>query len=251
MPVKEAGVALVTGAGAGIGRAIARRLGEAGHRVVVSDIDIEGGRLTAEEIQAQGGRALFLAADMGRSRDVHDLIAETGRRFGGLNVLVNNAGIASNPPYPESDEDVWRRVIDVNLVGPMLATQLVLEQMRRNGGVVVNVASMAGWGLGVHENPEYAATKAALIRLTATLAPLAAEGIRVNAVCPGWVGTEKVLAYLNTLSLGEREREAPTRLIAPEEVAELVWMFVRDASLFGRVFVWPDDKPLFMPDPGA
>jgi NAD(P)-dependent dehydrogenase (short-subunit alcohol dehydrogenase family) len=159
--------AIVTGAAAGTGRAIARRLAAEGASVVVADIDRENGERTAREI---AGR--FVRADMRSPEDITALISDAEPQ-----ILVNNAGGGGHVPphFPEADPDDWGATLDLNLRGPMLATQLALEPMRRQGGgAVVNIASSAGLGTEPYVSPEYGAAKAGLIRFTSTLGDLSA-----------------------------------------------------------------------------
>jgi len=227
-------VAVVTGAAAGTGRAIARRLAAEGAEVVVADVDEAGGEAVAREV---GG--MFAAADMASAEDVRRLIGSTRPQ-----ILINNAGGGGHvePHYPEASMDVWRTWMELNLLGPMLATQLALEPMRQAGaGVVVNVASTAGLGFGPHVSPEYAASKAGLIRFTSSLAGLEG-GVRVNCVVPDWILTERAVASLERMSAAERAAAPEPR--EPSEIADAVVSLVRDERLRGRVLVlWPGEAP--------
>jgi len=241
-------VALVTGAGAGIGRAIAVRLAREGAAVVVADVDETGGAETVRRIEAEGGRAGFVLADVPVEADVRVMVDFAEQRFGALDILVNNAGIAPEPYFPEAEPAHWGRTLDVNLRGAMLGIQFSIQAMRkRGGGAVVNISSMAGVGYRSYDAPEYAASKAGLIRLTAALGSLNDEsGIRVNCICPGWVETEAIQRALAEMTQEEIERQSfppPAVLIQPEEIADAVVMFVRDETLAGRVMIWPDGEP--------
>ncbi|HKA92893.1 MAG TPA: SDR family NAD(P)-dependent oxidoreductase, partial [Acidimicrobiia bacterium] len=166
-------VAIVTGAGSGIGRAIALRLAREGAAVVVADVDEDAGGETVAQVEAGGGRAGFVRVDVAREADVRAMVDFALATFGGLDILVNNAGIVVNPAFPEADPEAWMRVLDVNLRGPMLGTFYAIGVMREHGGgAVVNIASLAGVGLGPHPAPDYAATKAGIVRFSAALAPL-------------------------------------------------------------------------------
>ena len=240
-------VALVTGAGAGIGRAIAIRLAHEGVAVVVDDMNEAAGAETVGRIEAEGGRAALVLADVGVEADVRAMVGFAEQRFGGLDILVNNAGIAPEPHFPHAAPEHWKRTLDVNLRGVMLSIQLGVEAMaKRRGGVIVNISSMAGMIYQPYGAPEYAASKAGVVHLTAALGSLKKTlGIRVNCICPGWVETEAVQQFLATATREELEQQSvppPPELIQPEEIAELVVMFVRDDSLAGRVVVWPDGE---------
>lgn len=241
-------VALVTGAGTGIGQVIARRLAAEGAAVVVADIDPEAGELTVHQIRKGGGQAAAVRADVALEAEVRAMVAFSEQRFGGLDVLVNNAGIAPEPYFPAADPSHWIRTLDVNLRGTMLAIQFGLEAMRRRaGGAIVNIASMAGVGYRAYHSPEYAASKSGILRLTAALGFLREEaGIRVNCICPGWVATPAVKRCLLEMTPEEKaalDYPPPAVLIQPEEIAEAVLMFVRDDRLAGRVMIWPDGQP--------
>jgi NAD(P)-dependent dehydrogenase (short-subunit alcohol dehydrogenase family) len=240
-------VALVTGAGAGIGRAIAARLAREGAAVIVADTDELGGEETVRGIEAEGGAAAFVLADVAAEADARTMVAFAVRRFGGLDVLVNNAGGAPEPHFPEAEPEQWGRTLDVNLRGVMLATQFGVQAMRGRGGAIVNISSMAGMGYEPYEAPEYAVAKAGVARLTAALGHLGEEaGIRVNCVCPGWVETPAVRRALAVMTAEERDALSfppPPTLIQPDEIADVVVGFVRDETLTGRVMVWPDGEP--------
>jgi NAD(P)-dependent dehydrogenase (short-subunit alcohol dehydrogenase family) len=241
-------VALVTGAGAGIGRAIALQLAKEGAAVVVADVDEDGAAQTVRRIEAAAGRGAFVLADVSVEADTREMVDFAGRTFGALDVLVNNAGGAPEPHFPEAAPEHWLRTLDLNLRGVMLSTHFAIQAMRRRGGgVIVNISSMAGIGYRPHDAPEYAAGKAGVVRLTATLAPLKEElGVRVNCICPGWVETTAVRQALARMTEEERRAQSmppPAVLIQPEEIADAVVMFVRDDTLAGRVMLWPDDEP--------
>jgi NAD(P)-dependent dehydrogenase (short-subunit alcohol dehydrogenase family) len=237
-------VALVTGAGAGAGRAIAARMAAGGAAVVVADIDQEGGRETVRQVEAAGGRAAFVRADVTVEPDVRAMVVRAEEVFGGLDVLVNNAGGTGGPFFPDAPSDHWGRTLDLNLRGPMLAIQHALPAMaRRGGGAVVNISSVAGLGTLANDLVEYATAKAGLIRLTAVLGPLSDRlGVRVNCVVPDWIWSEAAAAHVATLTPGP-QRYVPTRLTPPEEIAEAVAELVRDDALAGRVLVCWCDAP--------
>jgi len=233
-------VALVTGAGAaGTGRAIARALAEKGATVAVNDLDEEGGTKTVQLIEADGGTARFVRADVTREDEIRAMIRFAADTLGGLDILVNNAGGTAWPPFPDAPVEHWSRTLDLNLRGPMLAIHHALPEMRkRGGGAVVNISSVAGIGWQPHGSPEYAAAKAGLARLTATLAPLAeSDQVRVNCIVPNWIETLEVLTELEAMSPEERAG-VPNVMTKPEEIAELAVELIEDEGLAGRVFIW-------------
>lgn len=231
-------VALVTGSGMGIGRGIATVLAGAGCTVVVNDVSEPDGLQTVRSIEEAGGRAAFVRADITKLDDVGRIIGFAEETFGGLDVLVNNAGSGSAPGFPYVPRERWDSVFDVYLRAPMDCMQAALPAFeRRGGGVVVNIASLAGAGLEPHWWPEYAAAKAAVIRLTAALVGLAAQNnVRVNCVAPNWVATEKVIANVAAMTPEQRKQShVPDELTPTEEIGEVVLSFVRDDSMAGRV----------------
>jgi NAD(P)-dependent dehydrogenase (short-subunit alcohol dehydrogenase family) len=230
-------VALVTGAGAGIGRAVAIALAAARAAVVVADVDAAAGAETVRTIEAAGGQALFVEADMAVDADVHAMVDFTVAELSSLDVLVNNAG-GAGAPFPAAGAAEWQRTLDVNLRGLMLATQLAFGVMRGTGAIV-NISSVAGLGTKAYGSPEYAAAKAAVVRLSAALAER--DGVRVNCVCPDWVDTPAVQRSLANMTAEERAQVPP--LVPAEEIAAIVLDLVRDDSLAGRIVARFADEP--------
>jgi NAD(P)-dependent dehydrogenase (short-subunit alcohol dehydrogenase family) len=238
-------VALVTGAGSGIGRATAFRLAHEGAAVVVDDIDEEGGQETVQEIKLVGGRAAFVRADVSNDADVRTMVTFAEETFGGLDILVNNAGIVISPSFPAAEPNRWGRVLDVNLRGVMLGTHYAIPAMgRRGGGSIVNISSGAGIGYQPRSDPEYAASKAGVVRFTAALAPLQGQmNIRVNCICPGWVGTPMVQRVHGSLSREEWEAIAPPVMLQPQDIADAVVELIRDDGLAGRIMLCYEGEP--------
>lgn len=240
-------VALVTGAGSGVGQAIALRLAREGATVVVNDIDEPTGRDTVRRSEVAGGRAAFVRADVTVEADVQAMVAFAEETFGGLDILVNNAGIFISPPFPEADPAQWGRVLDVNLRGVMLGTYYGIQAMRKpGGGVIVNIASGAGIGYEARltDDPEYAASKAGVVRFTATLAPLKDKlNIRANCICPGWVDTPMVQRARALMSPEEWAAVAPPVMLQPEDIATAVVRVIRNDRLAGRVMLCYEGKP--------
>jgi NAD(P)-dependent dehydrogenase (short-subunit alcohol dehydrogenase family) len=242
-------VALVTGGGgAGTGRAICLALASVGADIVVADIDADGGAETARRIQSGAGQATFVRADITVEDDVRRMVAFAEEAFGGLDILINSAGLTPAPHFPDAPVEHWSRYLDVNLRGPMLAIHYALEPMSRRGaGAIVNIASVAGVGSAPHSSPEYSAAKAGLIRLTATLAPLAEKGIRVNCIVPNWIGTDEVKEEIAAMTPEERA-EVPAELTPPEDIAAAVVRFVEDESMAGRIMIWwTGEEPRLVP----
>ena len=250
--------AVVTGAAAGIGRAIAKRLAAEGASVVVADVDEDWGRSAAGEITEAGGRVVFARVDVSSEEDVRRMIDVAVTTYGRLDVLVNNAIGGSRDHFPEAPVEQWSRVLDVGLRGTMLGIQLGLDALSRDGGgAIVNVASVAGLGTHPHAYPEYAASKAAVVRLTQCLAPLASErGVRVNAVAPDWTATEFVRERFAAMTPSERAeardgfgKPPPERFLESAEVADATLELIRDDTLAGRTLVlWCGEHPRLVAD---
>jgi NAD(P)-dependent dehydrogenase (short-subunit alcohol dehydrogenase family) len=251
-------VAVVTGAAAGIGRAIAKRLAKKGSFVVVADVDADLGREAVREIRAAGGQATFSNVDVSSQERVQEMISVAVRTYGGLHILVNNAFMGSPDHFPDAPPEVWSPVLDVALRGTMLGIQHGIIEMERSGyGAIVNVSSVAGLGSQPHSYPEYAAAKAAVIRLTECLAPLAAKrNVRVNCIAPDWTETEFVRERFEGMTALERAeardgfgRPPPARFLQPEEVAAGALELISDDTLAGRTLVmWCGEAPRLLPD---
>ena len=243
-------VALVTGGGSGIGRATALRLARDGAAVGVADIDEHGARETVRLIEGHGGRALPIRADVADEGAVRRMIDRTREHFGRLNILVNNAGVVEavttqRVAFPELEPAWWLRMLDINLRGVLLGTQHAIAVMREaGGGVIINVSSMAGMGVGPHPAPVYAASKAAVIRFSAALGPLGRRmNIRVNCICPDWVDTPMVHRARAEMSPQEWQAIAPPAMTQADEIAEAVVRVIGDESLAGRVILCVGPKP--------
>jgi NAD(P)-dependent dehydrogenase (short-subunit alcohol dehydrogenase family) len=230
-------VAIVTGAAAETGRAVALRLGTEGAAVVVADVDVSAGEETVRMIEGRGGSAVFVITDVTDVEQVERMVSSAQRSFGGVDILINNAGGTPEPHFPEAAPAHWGATLDLNLRAPMLATQAAIEAMRpRGGGVVVNIASTAGLGYGAYVSPEYGAAKAGLIRFTTSLSDLGDEiGVRVNCLVPDWIGTERAGHELAAMSAVERASVAPP--IPMDDVVDAVLRLIADESLAGRVLV--------------
>jgi NAD(P)-dependent dehydrogenase (short-subunit alcohol dehydrogenase family) len=246
----EGMVALVTGAGSGIGRATAQRLARSGALLAVNDINEATALESVRLIEQEGRRAIPMSADVANDGDVRKMITDVRTYFGRLDIVVNNAGVVESGPtprlvFPELEPDLWRRVLDTNLRGVLLGTQHAIAAMRDSGGgVIVNVSSMAGIGVGPHPAPMYAASKAAVVRFTAALAPLGRRlNIRVNCICPDWVDTPMTQRTRAALLPEEWRAIAPPVMTRPEEIADAVVSIIDDETLAGRVMLCVGPKP--------
>jgi len=233
-------VALVTGAGSGIGRATALALAEAGARVVLADVDEAGGCKTLRAIDAAGGTAAFLKIDVTREEDVDRMVAYAEEAFGALHVLHNNAGINMGwPSFPDAARGAWRRTVAVNLCAVIAGIEAAVPLIKRSGGgVIINSASLAGL-VAYEADPVYAATKHGVVGLTRSLASLKEEAnIRVNCICPGFVDTPLPRRRLADMPAAERAgwEAALARLpmIAPADVADVVLEIIRDDGMAGQ-----------------
>jgi 3-oxoacyl-[acyl-carrier protein] reductase len=255
----EGKIALVTGGGSGIGRAIAQRFAEEGARVVVNDIRKDAAERAVAEIG--GGRARAIVADVADSTAVRAMFAEVERAFDGLDVLVNNAGIGEVESSGREafaakvelrvgemmmgkvethwditqslSDEVWGRMLAVHLNGTFHCTREALRLMSRvNRGAIVNISSVAGL-MGLEVAPHYAAAKAGILGFTRSVArEVASRGIRVNAICPGFIDTP-ILDPLPPIIRLLGERQTPMgRLGEPREIAAVALFLASDDASF-------------------
>jgi 3-oxoacyl-[acyl-carrier protein] reductase len=251
-------IALITGAGSGLGRAIAQRFAEEGARVVVNDIRKDAAERVAGEI-GRGTRAI--AADVADSAQVRAMVEQVGRELGGLDVLVNNAGIGEVDPagreafnaraetriaemmagavqthwdVTQSLSDAhWARMLAVHLNGTFYCTREGLKLMSRvNRGAIVNISSVAGL-MGIEVAPHYGAAKAGILGFTRSVArEVASRGIRVNAICPGWIDTPLLDPMPPTVRLLATRQTPMGRLGEPREVAAVAAFLASDEASF-------------------
>jgi NAD(P)-dependent dehydrogenase (short-subunit alcohol dehydrogenase family) len=229
-------VVLVTGAGRGIGKAIALAFAREGAKVAVNDINPDSCETTANEINASGGEAAAFHADVSNKLAVQSMLIDLEDRWGRVDVLINNAGVEPHKPIVQLDEWDWDRTIDVNLKGAFICSQSVGRMMiKQGGGAIVNIASIAGRAAGLRDRSAYVASKTGLIGFTKECArEFAAHQIRVNAVCPGVIVTE-MTAHLrdNAAQLQKWLEDIPLgRLGEPDDVTGLVLFLCSDAARY-------------------
>ncbi len=230
---------LVTGAAKGIGCAVAMRLAREGARVAMLDRDRDALDLAAREVsQAPNHAALPLTADVSMSDQVSTAVDEAVAHFGGLDVLVNNAGIHFARALDEYTDEEWQRVFAVNVNGAFYATRAALPALRRSRGVIVNVSSMTAL-VGQDRGAGYVASKGALVSMTRALAlELARDGIRVNCVCPAGVDTPLLRAWAETLPdpeavlRGQAEMHLLGRLATADDIASTIAFLASPAASF-------------------
>lgn len=221
--------ALVTGGGSGIGFGIAQRFAAEGAGVALLEIDAEQGRAAAEKIQATGGTCEFFPADVSLETDVERAVSQVLKRFGGLDHLVNNAGIVLVKPVEQCTSEEWERVMNVNVKSVFLLVKHLLPSLRISAnGTVVNLGSVSSF-VGQKHTPAYVASKGAVAMLSKALAlDLAEYGIRVNCVCPGITDTPMFRFHVSQTpdpeqTLRERCGRVPLgRMLSPTDIAEAV-----------------------------
>jgi NAD(P)-dependent dehydrogenase (short-subunit alcohol dehydrogenase family) len=235
--------AIVTGAGAGIGRAIAERLSAEGARVMVADIDLQTAEQVARELDSRG---LAHQVDVSSEESAARLIARARAEWGGLDVLVNNAGIGIAAQTPDTDADDWRRVLDVCLTGTFFAMKHAIPVLREGGGgAIINMSSVAAL-VGVADRAAYCAAKGGILALTRAAAiDHVEEGIRINCIAPGTVDTpwvQRITSGYGDPDAARRameERQPHGRLVSPEEIAAMAAYLASDeaASVIGAAMV--------------
>jgi NAD(P)-dependent dehydrogenase (short-subunit alcohol dehydrogenase family) len=238
-------VALITGAGSGIGRETALLFASEGARIVVVDVNDAAGEETVRLVSDAGGQAAYVHADVSKASDAEGMIAFAEQTFGKLNVLFNNAGIshASDDDAINTTEDVWDLTFDINVKGVFLGCKYGIPALRRaGGGSVINTASFVALLGAATPQLAYTASKGAVLSMTRELAVIhARENIRVNALCPGPLRTELLMKYLNTNAKKQRRLiHIPMgRFGEAKEIARAVLFLASDESSFttGATFV--------------
>ena len=229
-------VALVTGAASGIGRATALTFAREGAKLVVADMNEDGGQQTVHMITENGGEATFVQVDVSNATEVQTMISKAVDTYGRLDCAHNNAGVGGNrTTLTDCSEDDWHRIISINLTGVWLCMKYeILEMLKNGGGAIVNTASIMGLVAG--SSPAYTASKHGVVGLTKSAAlAYAQSGVRVNAVCPGFIRTPMVEGspWYNEEREAELIGKHPIgRLGKPEEIAETVVWLCSDAASF-------------------
>jgi len=243
-------VAFISGFGSGLGQAIAVMFAKEGAVVAGTSKTETKGRETVATVEKAGGKALFRAGDVGNSAQMKGLIEETVARFGGLDILVNSAGVRTNGSITDITEEEWDRTLDANLKGAFVLSRLAIPEMKkRGGGVILHIAARSGM-LGQAGRAAYCASKGGMVRLTEAMAmDHAPDRIRVNCICPGPTRTpmvdtstpEKLARYKTRVPLG--------RIGEPEDVAYAALYLASDEASLVTAAILPVDGGMRLTGP--
>ena len=238
----EGKIAFVTGMGSGLGQAIGVLFAKEGAAVAGTSTTEAKGQSTVAMIEASGGTALFRPGDVSNSEQMKALIDETVNRFGGLDIVVNSAGVRTNGSITEITEAEWDRTIDVNLKGAFVVSRLAIPQMiKRGGGVILNIGARSGIA-GQAGRAAYCASKGGLITLTEAMAmDYAAQKIRVNCICPGPTRTPMVDTSTAERLAHYRRRVPIGRIGEPEDIARAALYLASDEGAMVTAAILPVD----------
>ena len=222
---------IVTGGGQGIGKAACLKFAEAGANIIVADIDIDSASQVAAEIENSGGQAAAFKVDVADKASVDEMVKSCREKFGGLDILINNAGVTRDALFLRMKENQWDFVVDVNLKGTYLCSQAAAKAMMKTGGRIVNTASIAA--LGNIGQANYSSAKGGIISLTRTLAlELARYNITVNCVAPGTVNTAMFDTVSDELKEKYKERIPLKRFAEPDEIAAVHLFFCSEQGAY-------------------
>jgi 3-oxoacyl-[acyl-carrier protein] reductase len=227
-------IVLITGASQGIGRAIAMKFASLGARIALNDIASQEANLKAvkEEIESKGGEAKYFFADVSKIEDVSKMAEDVQKEFGGLNVLVNNAGINIDRTLAKMAKEEWQKVIDVNLTGSFDCVKAFLPMLISSQGNIINVSSIVG-ERGNFGQVNYAASKAGIIGLTKALSKEVGRfNVRANAIAPGFIETKMAEAIPEEMKITVKKLTSLGRFGKPEEVANVVAFLASDDASF-------------------
>ena len=237
-------VAIITGAASGIGKATAILFAEHGAKIVVADIDENGANQTVNIIHATGGEAIYVHTDVTIADNTEQMVQVPVKTYGKLDILFNNAGIAMRLPVGELPEADWHRCLGVNLTGVYLCAKAVIPEMQKNGGgSIINMSSIYGI-VGGDVRAAYVASKGGVTNLTRGMAlDYAADNIRVNCICPGFVETPLVAGVVKTPEEYRNlaDKHPMRRLAQPEEIAYGALYLASDESAFVTGIALPID----------
>ena len=229
----DGAVAIVTGAGGGMGRAISLALAEVGAKVTVADVVVEGGQQTVELVKKAGGQAIFVKVDLTKASEVESMVGTTVKEFGKVDILVNNAGIQLAKPFIDLTEDEWHRVMNINLTSTFLCSKAAGKHMiKQEKGRIINIASTAGLVAATNQ-AVYCASKAGVILLTKALSlEWARYNINVNAIAPGYFRTPfSAKATEDEKTAAELLKRIPLRRFGePKDLGPLVVYLASAAS---------------------
>ena len=231
-------VSIITGAGAGIGKAIAQLFAKEGSKVIVADIMPENGKKTAEIINSNGGEAIFIKTDVTSSKEIENMVNLTFEKYNRLDILVNNAGLkmgdSLSAPITTLAEEIWDRIIDANLKSVFLCCKYAIPKMvTSGGGSIINIASNAAFKVSGHA--AYSASKGGILSFTRSVAfQFADKNIRVNAICPGAVDVSgrSDSEILNTIDTRNEWATLIKRLAAPSEIASAAVYLASEESSY-------------------